>query len=212
MIDSVTRRSFRSDPTRTVLLTYGPTYKDNTGRSSSRHWRRLFVLNPERHDFLEDLRTFGRLWAYGETDNPDRVLFFARYLGHSDHVLHNMALVEIGRAPYALVRPLSDRVPASLVLQEFSDINRFAYRSAAIRLLGLQSRSPGALVCARAICSFAGIRRAEFFRVGSCWNRSGPIDCDQRHWRGPSRSWQDKRTQKSVDPGFGRSGHLTIRV
>ncbi len=139
LIDSVTRRSFRSDPTRTVLLTYGPTYKENTGRSSSRHWRRLFILNPERHDFLEDLGTFGRLWAYGETDNPDRVLFFARYLGHSDHVLHNMALVEIGRAPYALLRPLSDRVPASLILQEFSDINRFAYRSAAIRLLGLQS-------------------------------------------------------------------------
>ena len=112
---------------------------DNTGRSSSRHWRRLFILNPERRDFLEDLRTFGRLWAYGETDNPDRVLFFARYIGHSDHVLHNMALVEIGRAPYALVRPLSDRVPASLILQEFSNINRFAYRSAAIRLLGLQS-------------------------------------------------------------------------
>ncbi|WP_157054236.1 hypothetical protein [Ruegeria sp. 6PALISEP08] len=139
LIDSVTRRAFRSDTTRAVLLTYGPTYKDSAGRGFSRRWRRIFIMNPERREFLDRLQTTGRLWAYGETDSPERVLFFAEYLWHPDQSLHNMALVEIGHAPYALVRPIGGKSSTSQILDELNDLKRFAYRSAAIRLLGLQT-------------------------------------------------------------------------
>ncbi len=139
LIDSVTRRAFRADPTRTVLLTYGPTYRDSAGRGLSRGWQRIFTMNPDRTAFFEKLQTTGRLWAYGERDSAERVLFFAEYLWHPDQALHNMALVEIGLAPYARVRPLGGGYSTEQIVSELNDLNRFAYRSAAIRLLGLQT-------------------------------------------------------------------------
>ncbi len=139
LIDSVTRRAIRSDPSRSVLMTYGPAYKDSTGRSASKSWRRIFLMNPDRREFVEKLRSTGEHWVYGTTDTHDRVLFFAEYLWHPDHALHTAAMIEIGRAPYDLLRPISGRFSTRQVLQEFNDLNRFAYRSVAIRLLGLQA-------------------------------------------------------------------------
>ncbi len=139
LIDSVTRRAIRSDPTKSVLLTYGPVYKDSSGRSTSKSWRRIFLMNPDRRAFVEKLRSTGEHWVHGTTDTHDRVLFFAEYLWHPDHALHTAAMIEIGRAPYKLVRPISGRFSTRQVLQEFNDLNRFAYRSVAIRLLGLQT-------------------------------------------------------------------------
>ncbi len=139
LIDSVTRRSFQSDPTTTVLLTYGPEISDKAGRGFSRAWRRVFVMNSARTKFLERLQTNGPLWGFGETDNAARVSFFADYLWHPDQALHNTALMEIGRAPYALVRPIGGGFSTSRILEELNDLNRFAYWPVAIRLLGLQT-------------------------------------------------------------------------
>ncbi|EEE37828.1 hypothetical protein RKLH11_1666 [Rhodobacteraceae bacterium KLH11] len=139
LIDSVTRRAFHSDPTKTVLLTYGAIYKDSTGRSFSRGWKRIFTMNPERIEFVERLRPLGVHWIFGATDTPDRVSFFAEYLWHPDHVLHNIAMIEIGRAPYDLVRPIGDRVSTRRIMEEFNNLNRFRYVPVAIRLLGLQT-------------------------------------------------------------------------
>ncbi|MEX0276486.1 MAG: hypothetical protein AB3N19_03110 [Ruegeria sp.] len=139
LIDSVTRRAFRADPTTTVLLTYGPEINDKTGRGFSRAWRRVFVMNPDRSAFLERLQTDGRFWDLGKTDTTARVSFFADYLWHPDQALHDSALVEIGRANYALVRPIGDRFSTGQILEELNDLNRFAYWPVAIRLLGLQT-------------------------------------------------------------------------
>ncbi len=139
LIDSVTRRALRLDATRSVLLTYGPDYQESTDRSFSKAWRRIFLVDPERAEFFENLRLAGALWTYGETDTQDRVQFFAEYLWHADTALHNAALIEIGRAPYKLVRPIGDTSTTRQILRDFNDLNRFPYRSVAIRLLGLQT-------------------------------------------------------------------------
>ncbi len=139
LIDSVTRRAFRAGPTKSVLLTYGPDYQDSTDRSFSKAWRRIFLVDPERVEFLENLCSAGALWTYGETDTQDRVQFFAKYLWHPDTALHNAAMIEIGRAPYKLVRPIGDTSTTKQILRDFNDLNRFPYRSVAIRLLGLQT-------------------------------------------------------------------------
>lgn len=139
LVDSVTRRAFRSDPTNTVLFTYGATRTDRAGRSFSRGWKRIFTMTPERKEFIGKLRSVGQLWTYGETDSSDRISFFSDYLWHSDHVLHSTALVEIGRAPYDLVRPIGDRVSTNQILEELNRLDRFVYRPTVIRLLGLQS-------------------------------------------------------------------------
>ncbi len=141
LVDSVTRREFRSDPTTTVLLTYGPKFNDKAGRGISWGWRRIFTMNRDRNTFLERLQTIGRFWAHGETDNPERVLFFAEYLWHADTALHNVALVEVDRAPYKLVRAIGGSFSTSRILSELNDLNRFAYRPVTIRLLGLQTDS-----------------------------------------------------------------------
>ncbi|MDP5220553.1 hypothetical protein Q5Y75_25525 [Ruegeria sp. 2205SS24-7] len=139
LIDSVTRRAFRADPTTMVLLIYGPEINDKAGRNFSRAWRRIFVMNPERSEFIEQLQANSGLWRLGETDNAARVSFFSDYLWHRDQALHDMAMVEIGRANYAYLRPIGGRVSTSQIMEELNDLNRFAYWPVAIRLLGLQT-------------------------------------------------------------------------
>lgn len=139
LIDSVTRRAFRADPTATVLLTYGPEINDKTGRDFSRAWRRIFVMNSDRSEFLEKLQSNSELWHLGETDNTARVLFFSDYLWHRDQALHDLAMVEIGRSDYAPSRPIGGRVSTSQILDELNNLNRFVYWPVAIRLLGLQN-------------------------------------------------------------------------
>lgn len=60
---------------------------------------------------------------------------------HSDQVLNDVAMVDIGRADYALLRHTGDRVLISQILEELHDLNRFAYWPVAIRILGLQTDS-----------------------------------------------------------------------
>ncbi|NOE24854.1 hypothetical protein [Ruegeria sp. HKCCD6157] len=146
LIDSKTRAAFRSNPEKTVLFTYGATDKDGAGRSISRSWKRLFMMTPDRSRFVEDLTAVGGSWAYGDNDGSERVMFFAGYLSHEDHVLRNIAMVEIYRAPYEFVHPLRNTVPTEQLLQEFRSLNRISYIPVAVRLLGLQSDEQAASV------------------------------------------------------------------
>lgn len=146
LIDSVTRRALQSNPERTYLLTYGATYNGRAGRSFSKGWKRIFIMSPDRRQFVETLRSLGAHWTFGLTDTSDRVSFFAEYLWHPDHALHNAAMVEIDRAPYALVRPVADRHATIQIMQEFNTLNRFRYLPVAIRLLGLQTDSQAGLI------------------------------------------------------------------
>lgn len=139
LIDSVTRRAFRSDPAKTVLLTYGATFRDSAGRRFSKGWKRIFTMNPDRREFVERLRSLGAHWTFASTDTAERVSFFADYLWHPDHALHNTAMIEIGRAPYDLVRPIGGRVSTGRIMEEFDNLDRFRYLPVAIRLLGLQT-------------------------------------------------------------------------
>ncbi len=148
LVDSVTRRVFKSEPTTTVLLTYGPNQSNDPKRSLSMTWRRIFIMNPDRSEFLERLRTNSSFWADGVTGKPERVSFFADYLWHPDQALHDLALIELDRAPYAFVRSIEIKSSTGQILSELGDLSRFAFRSVAIRLLGLQT-DPEALSIVR---------------------------------------------------------------
>ncbi len=148
LIDSATRTAFRIDPSKTVLMIYGGGFQDKAGRSVFNAWSKGFLMTTERADFLDTVRAQEKNWSIGETDDPDRVAFFSRYLTNEDRLLRNAALVEIHRAPYATARQVQHVVPTTYLLQELRTVQRLAYAPAVIRLMGLQS-DPEAKVLVR---------------------------------------------------------------
>jgi hypothetical protein len=139
LVDSNTRSVFRNNPEASILFTYGAVDKDATGRSVSRSWRRIFALTPDRARFLEDLGKAADNWPPGSKYPRERVEFFADYLNSTDAVLRDTALIELDRAPYAIVQAARPIASADLLESEFRDINRFRFVPVSILLLGLQT-------------------------------------------------------------------------
>ena len=196
LVDSVTRRVFQADPTTTVLLTYGPEFNDKAGRNFSRTWRRIFVMNSERSEFLEKLQTNSGLWRLGETNNAGRVSFFSDYLWHPDQVLHDIAMVEIGRTDYALLRPVGSRVSTSQIMEELNDLNRLAYWPVAIRLLGLQTDPQArSIVRSRFAKSLrsGGLHSHEWALAGIEAGRLHAINAIGLALKDRKKTWDDKK-------------------
>lgn len=146
LIDSVTRRALQSDPDKTVLFTYGSIDRDSAGRAISRRWTRIFLMTPERAEFVNRLREAAAFWPSTISVKQERIAFLANYLSHPDPILRNVALIEIHRAPYQLVHPLKTSVQTSQLLEEFGRIDRVSYIPVSIRLLGLQTDEKAAAV------------------------------------------------------------------
>ncbi|WP_170610545.1 hypothetical protein [Ruegeria arenilitoris] len=141
LVDSSTRAAFRADPNRRVLMIYGSSLLDKTGRGLSAEWSKAFLVTPERAEFLSQVRSSGQSWGIGQSDSRDRIEFFTHFLEHHDRVLRDTALLEIHRAPYPIVRELGITVSTDVLRQDLRTVGRYAYAPAAIRLLGLQKDS-----------------------------------------------------------------------
>jgi hypothetical protein len=61
-------------------------------------------------------------------------------LGHADKRLHELAYLEIGRAPYAEIRRLAVRIPAETLQAMLDDPRYLEWRSLAILILGESGR------------------------------------------------------------------------
>ncbi|MTI01185.1 hypothetical protein [Roseibium sp. RKSG952] len=139
LVDSTTRKMFLSDPDRTVLFVYSAESQDQAGRKLSKGWRKLFLMSAERSQFVEILQSHGIHWKPGIGGTSERIQFFANYLSSEDRVLRDTALVEVYRAPYALVRQTNVSALTDQLLDDIGSIQRLNYAPASIRLLGLQT-------------------------------------------------------------------------
>jgi hypothetical protein len=96
-------------------------------------------------------------WRPMETDNPQRLEELAPLLGHADLRLHELAYLEIGRAPYATIRRISAEVSIETVRDMLDDPRYLEWRSLAILMLA-QSRRPADR--ARIVKTFADKQRS----------------------------------------------------
>lgn len=148
LIDAATRRAMARNPDLSVLLTYGPP-ADYTGRTpGSGLWYRHIAITPDRRALLDTVLTDGALWDWGMTTDPDRFGFFAARITDPDPVLQRMALTEISRAPYAMIRQIHSAPPAAELLERLTRATAFPLTPITILLLGLDD-SPAAVAVVR---------------------------------------------------------------
>ncbi len=126
LIDSATRRKLVQNRKDAVLF----------GVRENGSWIRVAYVNGDYRRALEDVVANAPEWSK-EDYHPDRFGQFVRYLGHPDPELSKLALLEIDRAPYALLSQLKTDVSVSYLTERLRSRDAYAYRPILALLLGL---------------------------------------------------------------------------
>ncbi len=98
-LDSLTRRRLAADSTLSVVLA------EQDGK-----WRPLGLATEDFETVVRQILRLAPQWRTAAPDSPQRLEFFADLLGHDDRQIHQLAFVEIGRAPYSMIKRLSGKV------------------------------------------------------------------------------------------------------
>ncbi|WP_434053431.1 MAG: hypothetical protein RDA78_00550 [Roseibium sp.] len=126
LIDSATRTRLLQNRKDAVLF----------GLSENGSWIRIAYVKDDYRRALDAVVAKAPDW--GKKDyHPERMQRFSNYLQHSDPELRKLALLEIDRAPYALLRQIKTDVPAAYLLELLRSREAYAYRPIVALLLGL---------------------------------------------------------------------------
>lgn len=126
-LHSQARRMLAADPERAMVLAHSPT--DGS-------WTTVGFTTPELKRVVGEILARAGHWQPLEIDNRERLDWFAHLLGHPDKRLHELAYLEIGRAPYAEIRRLAPRIDSETLHQMLDDPRYLNWRSLAILMLG----------------------------------------------------------------------------
>lgn len=126
LIDSATRAKLVQNRNDTVLF----------GMNAAGSWVRIAYVKEDYRTALDEVVAKAREWR-DQDYHPERIERFSEYLGHSDPELSKLALLEIDRAPYALLRRLNPEVPVAYLTDLLRSREAYAYRPIVALLLGL---------------------------------------------------------------------------
>jgi hypothetical protein len=126
-MNSQARSALAINPTYTMVLARAPT---------DRKWNALGV---SRNDSFET--TIRKIlkresWTRLNSTNPDRIREFAKLLGHPDRRLHELAYLEVGRAPYSLIKEVSPLISIETMRATLDNFQYAEWHSLAILILG----------------------------------------------------------------------------
>lgn len=153
LVDSVTRRLLAADPRRKVVLVQ---------RNPGGPWRSLGLARDEYEAVVRRVVLVAPSWA-GAGGRGRRVEFFTALFGHENPQIYRLAYLEVGRAPYRVIRRLAqgvsrDQFAAMLDRPQYVD-----WRPLAILMLA-QSRDAN------------DVRRIrESFRTAERWGHSNNL-------------------------------------
>ena len=123
-LDSTTRRILAGDLNRSVILVQA----DDGGR-----WRSLGLATAEYEAVVRRILLLSPEWQ-GAEERAQRVEFFLPLFGHDDTQIRELAYLEMGRAPYPVIKRLS-RVVSREQIEPFLRRPQYAqWRSLAILL------------------------------------------------------------------------------
>lgn len=148
LVDSTTRRRLDANPEDGVLFAHAP----DTGT-----WLRLAYLTPAYGDVLD--RVLAERSNWGEGYGPARFEMFALLQTHPDGALRDLALREIDKAPYELLRNLELEIPVADLLAAMSGVQGYAYRPIRALLLGLSGEDAARKYLRRHIGAVAALGR-----------------------------------------------------
>ena len=102
--------TFLNSPTRRLLEIYperGVVFVQDTKDKTK--WRGLGFADQEYEEMIREIIQRAPHWQQSGTLNESRLAFFANYLGHENRDLHELAYLEIGRAPYGQIKHLDTK-------------------------------------------------------------------------------------------------------
>jgi len=127
LVDSRTRRRLGDTADLAVLV---------TRESGEGDWRLGALVGPELRAVIADLMPHAGAWAFDPT-HPDRFAYFATHHDSDLPVLRQLALAEISRAPYALIRGMTPRLDRAEIVKVLLDPVMVEWAPIHILMLGL---------------------------------------------------------------------------
>ena len=131
-LNSQARRVLAVYPERAMMLVRG---------RGSDQWKTLGIADAEVSRVIRHVVAHADRWSPRETSNPQRLETFVPLLGHENRMLHELAYLEIGRAPYGAIRDMATKVSADKVRSMLDNPGYMEWRSLAILMLA-QSGNP----------------------------------------------------------------------
>lgn len=126
-INSRTRRLLERYPERGVVLVQNS--KDSTT------WRNLGFADEDYEQIVRDILQKAPAWQDPDTSTESRLAFFADFLGHNNRALHELAYLEVGRAPYGYIKKLSGKWPLDDIRTLLRNSMYFEWHPLAILML-----------------------------------------------------------------------------
>lgn len=131
LVDSQTRRRLQAETDRKVVL---------LRQNPQSEWRSLGIASPEFEAVTRRILLLAETWN-GEQGVRKRWEFFLPLFGHADPVISRLAYLELGRAPYSVVRKLGRMASREDFMPLLTSPRYLEWRSLAILLLA-QSDAP----------------------------------------------------------------------
>jgi len=98
-------------------------------------WSALGIADADYERVVRLILQHAGSWTPMETSNRQRLAELVPLLGHADSRLHEMAYLEIGRAPYTEIRRIAKEVPIETVRDMLDQPRYLEWRSLAILML-----------------------------------------------------------------------------
>lgn len=129
--DSATRRKLQYIPDSAVVL---------ARKSSADEWRMITFVDSVQQPFIRALVEHGGAW--GDTpDYGERVHYFSTLLTSEHPQIREQAYLEVGRAPYSMIKPLAREVSRKQIYELLANFRFIEWHSLYILFLG-QSDHP----------------------------------------------------------------------
>ncbi len=125
LVDRVTRLKMANNPDDYRLF----------ARENGDAWQSVSHVTPAYHKLLEQVLTKSNTWEAGYS--AERLALFAPLLTHPDPLVQKLALREVDKAPYALLRQADTNIPADRLLSQLWTREGVAFQSIRVLLLGL---------------------------------------------------------------------------
>lgn len=132
-VDYSSRRWLAGSPDRAVLLV-----RKNSGESDQ-EWKALGFATPEFEKVVQEILARSPQWRGGADAAMRRATFFMPYLASKERKIHDLAYLEVGQAPYDLLRRADRFVSPKQIKTFLSNLQYLEWQNLYILLLGVEA-------------------------------------------------------------------------
>ena len=207
-LNSATRRMLEIYPDRGVVLAQD--IKDKT------KWRSLGFADEQYEKMIREVIERAPTWQLQGASNESRLTFFADYLGHENRNLHELAYLEIGRAPYGQIKQLGAKWPLEQVRALLRDPMYFEWYPLAILVLAHNGDQSDRKYI---VGKFSSLERFGLTTNLSAWTtalieiqkEAAVAEIEEQYFRSSARSREELIAVTAALSEHGSNGHIHLR-